>query len=87
MKTSESKDLKLVCQGKNLKVRRAKTQSASERDVALVKAAKLVSKQPGTTDVSIEWSECNRILFNEYLAYIARMHEKLGKEKRGSKRW
>ena len=56
MKTIESKDLKLVCRGKNLKVRRAKTQSASERDIALMKAAGLLSKQPGTTDVSIEWS-------------------------------
>ena len=56
MKTISSKDLKVVCQGKNLKVARAKTKSASERDSALVKAAELLKKQPGAKDVSIEWS-------------------------------
>ena len=56
MKTISSKDLKVVCQGKSLKVARAETKSASERDGALVKAAELLKKQPGAKDVSIEWS-------------------------------
>ena len=45
----------MVCHGKTLKEARAKTKSASERDSALVKAPELLKKQPGATDVSIEW--------------------------------
>ena len=56
MKTHCIEEFKLGVQFRNLKVRRAKTQSASKRDVVLVKAAGLLSKHPGTTDVSIEWS-------------------------------
>ena len=56
MKTISSKDLKVLCQGKNLNVGRAKTKSASDRDGVLVKAAELLKKQPGAKDASIEWN-------------------------------
>ena len=55
MKAIESKDVKVLCQGKQLKVARAKTKIASDRDSALIKAADFLKKQPGTKNITIEW--------------------------------
>ena len=45
------------------------------------------NESAGTENFSATSLECNRILFEEYLAHIERMRDKLRKEKRGSKRW
>ena len=57
IKSIESKGLKMPCSGKDLKIARAKTKSASDRDGALKKACDLLKKQAGVQDhdVSIEW--------------------------------
>ena len=51
VKTISCKDLKLFCEGKSLKVARAKTKSPSDRDGALVKAPELLKKQSSVKDV------------------------------------
>ncbi len=41
----------------------------------------------GTDEFALASTVCSGILFEEYLAYIERMRDKLRKEKRGSKGW
>ena len=56
IKSIESKGLKVQSGGKDLKVARAKSQSARDRDGALAKASVILKKQAGVEDkdVSIE---------------------------------
>ena len=78
MKIIESKDLQLPSHGKNLNLRRAKTQSASDRDMALVKAAELLKKQPGTTDVCIEWAGSRGVKVAGVYAYSQAVGKDVG---------
>ena len=55
VKVIESKDLKLLCQGKSLKMARSNTKTARDRDGALVKATDFLKKQAGMEEISIEW--------------------------------
>ncbi len=43
--------------------------------------------QVGSPDFSEQAAVCSRILFGEYLTYVARMRDKLARERRGSKGW
>ncbi len=58
MKIIEAKNLKVPCAGKSLKIARAMTDNAKDRNTALTGAADLLKKQPGLSakDVSIEWT-------------------------------
>ena len=50
----------------------------NERDVALVKAAELLKKQPGTTDVSIEWAGSRGVKVAGVYAYTQAVGKDVG---------
>ncbi len=41
----------------------------------------------GTDNFGVKSAECNAVIFEEFIAYVERMRDKLRKEKRGSKSW
>ena len=50
-------------------------------------AIRMKNAAVGTDNSASEAKRCSDILFEEYLSYVRRMRDKLGKAKRGSKHW
>ena len=80
VKIIEAKDLKIPCAGKSLKIVRAMTDNAKDRNTALTGAADLLKKQPGLSakDVSIEWTGSRSVKVKGAIAYEQPVGRDLG---------
>ena len=72
------KDLKVLWEGKSLKVTRAKPKSASDRDGVLVKASEFRKKQVGAKDISIEWVGTRGVKVEGTFAYFQPVGNEVG---------